>query len=58
MVVDTHRLEWKGQEYPGGAVTVAVGLYDGTTMERLPAYAADGQRWPADCVVFGDVTIK
>ena len=55
-VIDTHRLVWQGREYAGPA-TVAVGLYDVTTLERLPAYDAQGQRWPADRVVLGNVTV-
>jgi hypothetical protein len=56
-IIDTHRLVWQAREYAGPA-TVAVGLYGVTTMERLPAYDAQGQRWPADRVVLGDITVK
>jgi hypothetical protein len=56
-IIDTHRLVWQAQEYAGSA-TVAVGLYDVTTLARLPAYDAQGERWPADRVVLGEVTVK
>jgi hypothetical protein len=56
-IMDTHRLTWQAPEYTGPA-TIAVGLYEGTTLERLPAYDAQGQRWPEDRAVLGDVTVK
>lgn len=56
-VIDRHRLEWLARDCAGPA-TVAVGLYDFATMERLPAYDAQGQRWPDDRVVLGDVTVQ
>jgi hypothetical protein len=56
-VIDTHRLVWRAQDYAGSA-TLAVGLYDGITMERLPAYDVHGQRRPADRAVLGEVTVR
>jgi hypothetical protein len=56
-VIDVHRLAWQ-ERTPAGQLMLAVGLYDGATMERLPAYDAQGQRWPDDRAVLGGVTVK
>ena len=38
-------------EMPPGRYNLRVGLYDPETAERVPAYDAQGQRWPDDAIV-------
>ncbi len=56
-IIDTHRLVWQAQEYAGTA-TLAVGLYDFQTSERLPAYGSMGERLLYDRVLLGKVKVE
>ena len=40
---------------PAGRYRLLVGLYDPATGERLPAYSAQGERYPDDAVPLADV---
>jgi hypothetical protein len=42
-----------GTDLPPGEYELSVGMYDVTTMERLPAYNASGERLPEDRIVVG-----
>jgi hypothetical protein len=55
-IVDTHELVWLMPGYTGMA-TVAVGLYDVQTQQRVPAYGDGGERLPDDCVRLGQIQI-
>jgi hypothetical protein len=46
-----------GTELPPGKHELSVGMYDVTTMERLPAYNASGERLPEDRIVVGLVVV-
>jgi hypothetical protein len=48
VVEDTIPLSLNG--VPPGRYRLVVGLYDQSTAERLPAYSADGERYPDDAV--------
>jgi hypothetical protein len=56
-IIDTHRLAWQTQTYAGTA-TIAVGLYDFQTQERVPAYGSEGERLTDDRAVLGTVRVK
>ncbi len=45
-------------EAPAGEYTLAVGLYDAATGQRLPAFDANGQRTPGDRVLLRAVSIE
>ncbi|MFQ5595970.1 MAG: hypothetical protein ACE5HA_17655, partial [Anaerolineae bacterium] len=56
VVTDSFRISTA--EVPAGAYHLAIGLYDATTGERLPAVGPDGGRLPQDRVVLeGAVTV-
>jgi hypothetical protein len=55
-VVDTHELVWLMPDYTGPA-TIAVGLYDAQTQQRVPAYGPGGERLPDDCIRLGQMQI-
>ena len=55
-IIDTHKMVWLTREYEGIA-TIEAGLYDFQTLERLPAYGAEGERLPHDRVILGDVRV-
>lgn len=57
IIIDPHQLEWKNQEHTGQAI-IAVGLYDTTTLERLPAYGPDGKRIPDDRAILGEIQVR
>jgi hypothetical protein len=57
VIIDPHPIEWKMEGYSGRA-TIAVGLYDLQTLERLPAYGPDGERWPDDRVIAGELAVR
>jgi hypothetical protein len=42
-----------GTDLPPGKYELSVGMYDVTTMERLPAYNASGERLLEDRIVVG-----
>ena len=41
-----------------GNYELSVGMYDAETMERLPAYDADGQRWVNDRIVLDSIHLR
>jgi 4-amino-4-deoxy-L-arabinose transferase-like glycosyltransferase len=43
---------------PAGQYRVVVGMYDLTTLQRLPAVGADGQRLPDDRIVVGELEVR
>lgn len=53
VVTSEHRFTLPTTLRPG-AHTLRVGMYDLTTLARVAAYDASGQRWPDDAVVIGD----
>ena len=55
-VVDTHELVWLMPGYTGTA-TIAVGLYDAQTQQRVPAYGPGGERLPDDSIRLGQIQI-
>ncbi len=50
LVADPHGIAAPSDLAPG-AYTVGVGLYRRPSLTRLPAFSADGRRWPDDVVV-------
>jgi hypothetical protein len=57
LIIDTHSLQWQTADYRGPA-TIAVGLYDLETTERLPAYGPDGQRLADDRVMAHEIQVR
>ena len=57
LIIDTHKLQWKAGAYRGPA-TIAVGLYDLETLERLPAYGPDGQRLADDRAILREIQVR
>jgi hypothetical protein len=57
LIIDTHKLQWQTEIYRGPA-TIAVGLYDLETLERLPAYGPDGQRLADDRVLLPEIQVR
>jgi hypothetical protein len=49
-VLDDHVIE-VAADAPPGSYALAVGLYDGETLVRLPAYNHNGRRLPDDCIL-------
>jgi hypothetical protein len=49
-VVTDQRYFLTSGSIPPGDYTVSVGLYDGASGQRLPAYSPDGERFPDDAV--------
>ena len=56
IVLDTHEMVWLVDGYEGQA-TIAVGLYDLLTQQRLPGYGPNGERLHDDRVLLGPVEI-
>jgi len=56
VVRDDHML-FIDQGLPPGAYTLTVGMYEGLTVERLPALMQDGTRLPEDRIVLGEVEV-
>ena len=50
IIPDTHEMVWLTDSYEGRA-TIAVGLYDLTTQQRVPGYSEDGKRLPNDSLL-------
>jgi hypothetical protein len=55
-IVDVHELTWLEPDYVGTAALM-VGLYDLQTLERLPAYRENGDRWADDQAALGEIEI-
>jgi hypothetical protein len=55
-VIDMHSMSLPVDLAPG-VYTLTAGLYRADTIERLPAYDAQGQRWPEDAVVLGTIEV-
>jgi hypothetical protein len=56
LVPDPHAIP-VGPNAPPGQYTVFVGLYHRPSLDRLPAFTADGSRWPDDRIELANVTI-
>lgn len=56
VITDTYQLTLK-PDTPAGQYDVEVGLYDGATMQRLQAFAADGRPTDADYVDLSRVNV-
>jgi hypothetical protein len=44
-------------EAPEGTYTLYVGFYNPQTMERLPAFGANGERFPSDAIPIAKVEV-
>jgi hypothetical protein len=56
VITDTYQLTLK-PDTPAGQYDVEVGLYDGATMQRLQAFAADGRPTDADYVDLSKINV-
>ncbi len=57
VTVDTYKVT-VAPDAPPGRYTFAVGMYDLATLQRLPAFDANGQRLPDDRVLLGQVEVR
>ncbi len=57
ILTDIHEVPIKDAA-PPGTYSFAVGMYDGETGERLPAYDATGARLPDDRIILGKIAVE
>jgi hypothetical protein len=57
VIEDSYDIFLDGDLVPG-AYELSVGMYDPETMERLAAYAADGERLPEDRIIVGSLWVE
>jgi hypothetical protein len=57
VIEDSYDIFLDGDLAPG-EYELSVGMYDPDTMERLAAYAADGERLPEDRIVVGSLRVE
>jgi hypothetical protein len=56
MVFDTHQVSL-GPHAPSGTYRLSAGMYPWPSLDRVPAYRPDGERWPEDRVVLTEVDV-
>jgi hypothetical protein len=56
VIVDRHTIPLSA-DLPPGAYQLVVGMYDEATLNRVPAYSADGTQLPNDSIPISSVTI-
>jgi hypothetical protein len=57
IVADRHVLTLDPATPPGN-YRVVIGLYDPVTLVRVPAFDAQGRRWPDDGIVLQEITVS